>query len=103
MNRKEAERLEDIQAALTQKDVEAYKFMLSDARGRWFVQRLFDFCGLNKDVFNKDTSSMCYNNGIRRVALTIHQKIDFLLGDEGISLRQQAERESTEYIKKIGG
>lgn len=83
------------QEEINRHDKEAYQYMLSDPRGRWFLMRLFDNTYLNSTTYTGNSQSF-FNEGKRAVGVNVHRKIVDLLGIEGINLRQLAERE---YIK----
>lgn len=83
------------QEEITRQDTEAYKYMLSDPRGRWFLMRLFDCTYLNSTTYTGNSQSF-FNEGKRAVGVNVYRKIVDLLGMDGINFRQLAERE---YIK----
>ena len=83
------------QEEIARLDGEAYKYMLNDPRGRWFLMRLFDNTYVNATTFTGNSQSF-FNEGKRSVGINVNRKIVETLGIEGIKLRQQAE---LEYIK----
>lgn len=83
------------QEEISRLDAEAYKYMLTDPRGRWFLMRLFDNTYVNATTFTGNSHSF-FNEGKRAVGINVNRKIVETLGTDGIKLRQQAE---LEYIK----
>lgn len=83
------------QEEISRLDAEAYKYMLTDPRGRWFLMRLFDNTYVNATTFTGNGQSF-FNEGKRAVGINVNRKIVETLGTDGIKLRQQAE---LEYIK----
>lgn len=86
---------EVFQEEISRLDAEAYKYMLTDPRGRWFLMRLFDNTYVNATTFTGNSQSF-FNEGKRAVGINVNRKIVETLGTDGIKLRQQAE---LEYIK----
>ena len=80
-------------------DREAYEFVLSDSKGRWFLMRLFDNTYVNATTFTGNSQSF-FNEGKRAVAVNIVNKIAQLLGINGINAKQLAEREYIDFMAR---
>lgn len=80
-------------------DTEAMRWILSDKRGRWFLQRMFQACQLNGNTFTGNSGTF-YNEGRRDVAVSFYQLIRMKLKEEGIRLLHQAELEMLDFEKR---
>lgn len=81
------------------RDKEAFEYMLSDSRGRWFLMELFDNTYYNATTFTGNSNSF-FNEGKRSVTVNIVNRIARLLGIKGIKLKQQAELEYAEFAEE---
>lgn len=79
------------------RDREAFEYVLSDPRGRWFLMELFDNTFYNATTFTGNSQSF-FNEGKRSVTVNIVSRISRLLGIKGIKLKQQAEQEYAEFV-----
>lgn len=80
-------------------DTEAMRWILSDKRGRWFLQRMFQACQLTGNTFTGNSGTF-YNEGRRDVAVSFYQLIRMKLKEEGIRLLHQAELEMLDFEKR---
>lgn len=76
-------------------DKAGLRYVLDDDRGRWFLMRLFDSCGLHRDCFTGNSQSF-YLEGKRSIGTELYARM-VALGLDGVKLRHQAE---TEYVSK---
>ena len=79
---------------------DAYEYMLSDARGRWFLMSLMNETFYNSTTFTGNSTSF-FNEGKRAVCVNIIRQIGHLLGADGLEKRLLAEKEYYEFIERL--
>lgn len=69
-DREKAEKHQKYEEKLREKDIEAYCFLLSDPRGRWFIRRLASVAFFDAPTFTGNSNSY-FNDGRRSVVLDV--------------------------------
>lgn len=93
---KRAEISREIKNTRESLDRASLEYLISDRRGRWFMQRIFRSCHLYEQTFSDSdsTNEMLLFEGERRIALNIRKNIMMLPG--GMDSLHDAEREEFE-------
>lgn len=97
----QSKRITNLQDYIKLKDDEAYRFLLNDEKGRWFISRLLRAEGLVATSFTGNSATF-YNEGRRAVVIAIRNKIEEL-GKAEYALLHKAEDELYEaehYLEK---
>lgn len=98
--------MEEQQACWRRKDVEAFEFVLADARGRWFLARLLEVTGALKPEYLDASSgeALLLGEGRRRAGIDCRRLVEGL--PEGMYVLRQMEQEHedfVQYVKAMGG
>lgn len=86
-----------------ERDEEAYAFLMNDRRGRWFVMRLMQICGIEESSFTGNSGTF-YNEGKRDIGLSIKRDILVTLDDSsnnGLLLWQEGQREFDHFAREL--
>lgn len=81
--------------AIFRRDKEVFKRIMHSAAGRWFVMRILEMSRYKAQSFTGNSQTF-YNEGLRAIGIQLDQRIMDLLGVDGFTLKQKAEKE---YIK----
>ena len=88
------------------KDVEAFEFVLADARGRWFLARLLEVTGALRPAYLDASSreALLLGEGRRRAGIDCRRLVGEL--PQGVYVLRQMEQEHedfVQYVKAMGG
>lgn len=79
--------------ALAEKDAEAFRWLLNDHRGRWFLSKLADEGFVHQPTSTTDTNAICMREGRRTLVLDLHKQIRTLgISEELLLVRADGER-----------
>lgn len=76
-----------IRNAINDRDKKSLIYLLQDARGRYFLAWLFDYCKVNKKNYSIFKSRMLINEGKRKIAVNTYNSIKNLV-NENKSLKE---------------
>lgn len=77
---------------------DAYEYMLSDARGRWFLMSLMNETFYNSTTFTGNSTSF-FNEGKRAVCVNIIRQIGHLLGLMALKNGSLLKKSTTNLLK----
>ncbi|BEU87830.1 hypothetical protein TAMA11512_12940 [Selenomonas sp. TAMA-11512] len=92
-----------IENNLKERDRESLLAIMGTKEGRWFFTRLMEYCRLYQAILldARDTNLLILQEGERRVALALKDRIIEHLGEEGFLGIQLAERERREWERDM--
>lgn len=92
----QAKRIANLQAEEMRRDEAALRYLLADARGRWYISRMMERCHVFGTTAHDDTNRMLIMEGERRVGVELYDNLRMLsvLDKTGVCAEQRRTAEA---------